>query len=63
MELLLVRASSGSVVAELVINDLWATIERGPAELDPATFSIRDHYADHFGLVSSGWREGSTNSR
>jgi predicted O-methyltransferase YrrM len=56
MELLLVRASSGDVVRELVIGDLWATVRRGPAVLDPRTFRVRGHYKDHFGLVSPTWK-------
>jgi predicted O-methyltransferase YrrM len=50
LELMLVRGSSGDVVRELSIGDLWASVERGPAELDPRTFRVRDHYVDHFGL-------------
>lgn len=51
MELLLVRATSGELVAEIRVGNLWATIERGPAQLDRATFRVTDHYRDHFGLL------------
>jgi predicted O-methyltransferase YrrM len=51
MELMLLRAVSGEVVSELRIGDLWASIVRGPAELDARTFRVRDHYFDHFGLL------------
>lgn len=63
MELLLVRATSGAIVSELAIGNLWATIERGPAELDPRSFRVRDHYRDHFGLVGSTWQEDAEISR
>lgn len=36
MELMLVRASSGDIVAEMHIGDLWATVQRGPAAVHRA---------------------------
>jgi predicted O-methyltransferase YrrM len=53
MELLLVRASSGDVIREIQIGNLWATIERGSAALDTRTFRVKDHYTDYFGLLDS----------
>ncbi len=53
IELLLVRASSGDIVSEIRVGNLWATIRRGPAVIDPETFRIADNYVDHFGLLES----------
>jgi predicted O-methyltransferase YrrM len=55
MELVLVRATSPDIVGTITIGDLWATIERGSAPLDPVDFRVADAYTDHFGLASPGW--------
>jgi predicted O-methyltransferase YrrM len=59
MDLLLVRASSGDVVSEIRVGNLWATIERGSAVLDPETFRVSDHYVDHYELLGSAHRDRS----
>jgi hypothetical protein len=53
VQLLLARASSGGAVAEIRAGDLWATIERGPAALDPQTFRVSDLFIDHYSILQS----------
>jgi hypothetical protein len=52
LELVLARASSGDVVAEITIGGHWAAVRRGDAPLDSETFRVADLFRDHFGLVS-----------
>lgn len=51
VELVLARATSGDAVAELTIDGHWFTVRRGPAKLDPSTFTLDSLYSDHFGQV------------
>jgi predicted O-methyltransferase YrrM len=51
IELLLARAWSGDIISEITVSDLWVTIRRGPAELDPETFRVADITHDRFGLL------------
>jgi predicted O-methyltransferase YrrM len=51
VELLLARASSGEVVAEIEVGPWWVSVRRGPAHIDPATFRVADLARDHFGLL------------
>jgi hypothetical protein len=62
MELMLVRAESTGIVGTITIGDLWATVERGDAELESGTFRVADHFTDHFGLVSPGWHDDIANN-
>jgi predicted O-methyltransferase YrrM len=49
--LLVARASSGEAVEALSVNEHWIVAQRGPADLDPATFRVHDLFMDHFGLL------------
>jgi predicted O-methyltransferase YrrM len=51
MELLVARAVSGDAIDEIVIGDYWVTIRRGPGELDPRSFELRDIVTDRFGIL------------
>jgi hypothetical protein len=48
-ELILARALSGDVVAEVTVERDWFTIRRGPAVLED--FRLTAHYSDPFGQV------------
>jgi predicted O-methyltransferase YrrM len=50
MELLLARASSGDVVSEMLVQDLWVSVVRGPGPL-PRDFRVADIVNDRFGLL------------
>lgn len=50
IELLLARAWSGDVVSELLVQDLWVTITRGPAQIG-SDFRLADTVHDRFGLL------------
>lgn len=52
IELLQVCGAAGGSVAELTINKHWISVERGPVELDPATFRLDAHYVDHWRWLS-----------
>jgi predicted O-methyltransferase YrrM len=52
LELTLTRAISGEVVDQLHINRDWIVVTRGPADLDPASFRLADHFKDHAGLLA-----------
>jgi predicted O-methyltransferase YrrM len=41
-ELLVALAVTDGVLASVTANDQWVVVERGPAELDPATFRLAD---------------------
>jgi hypothetical protein len=51
LELVLARASSGDIVAEVAIGPYWAAIRRGPAALEPGTLRVAELYKDHFHLL------------
>ncbi len=51
IEFVLARAGSGDVVEDVVVDEFWVTVRRGPGELDPDSFRLDDAYADHFGLA------------
>ncbi len=51
MELLAARAWSGDVVSELIINDYWVIVRRGPATLDLDSFRVADIVHDRFALI------------
>lgn len=53
IEFVLARAISGDAIAEVVVDEFWITVRRGPGRLDPATFRLDDTYTDFFGL--KGW--------
>lgn len=53
IEFMLARAQSGDVVDEVVVDEFWITVRRGPGELDPDTFRLDDAYVDYFEL--KGW--------
>ena len=47
------RASTGDVIREVTVNEHWFVVQRGGSPLDPATFRLRDHVHDHFGLTAN----------
>jgi len=51
VELLVARCSLTDAIAEVSVDEYWILVRRGPADLDPATFRLSDHYTDHFGFV------------
>jgi predicted O-methyltransferase YrrM len=51
IELMLARARSGDLVAEVVIGPAWVVVVRGPVAVEAAGFRVRDLYDDPFGLV------------
>ncbi|MEZ5178289.1 MAG: class I SAM-dependent methyltransferase [Acidimicrobiales bacterium] len=53
LEFVLARAQSGDVIDEVVVDEFWITVRRGPGELDPDGFRLDDAYTDYFGL--KGW--------
>lgn len=52
MELVIARAISGEVVAEVTIGPDWTSVRRGPAHLDPDGFRLDDHAPDHLQLLA-----------
>lgn len=54
IELVLARAWSGDVVADVHVGEFWITVTRGPAPLDPRSFRLSDTSADTFGLRWTG---------
>ncbi len=52
IELVLARAGSGDIVAEVTVDEYWITVTRGPAALDPVDFRLDDAYTDHFQLTT-----------
>ncbi len=53
IEFMLARAQSGDVVDEVVVDEFWITVRRGPGDLDPDAFRLDDAYVDYFEL--KGW--------
>ena len=53
VELLHICGGSDGVVAKLEINKHWIAAERGPSELDLATFRLNDHVVDRWGWLSA----------
>lgn len=53
VELMLIRAISGDAVDEVVVDEHWVQVRRGPGDLDPTTFRLDDCYTDHYGI--KGW--------
>lgn len=51
-ELLLGLKTSHPGIGEVTVNEWWISVRRGPAELDPSSFSIADLSIDHFGLLA-----------
>ena len=45
-ECISVNAAHRDVIAEVTVGPGFATIVRGPAELDPATFSLDDYLTE-----------------
>jgi cephalosporin hydroxylase len=54
VELLQVCVDSSPVVSEVTINKQWIAVRRGPAELEPSTFRLADHYSHG----TWGWMSG-----
>jgi hypothetical protein len=52
LELVIARAISGDVVADLSFDRDWVVVRRGPAALDPETFSLDDHAPDELGVLA-----------
>ena len=52
MELVIARAVSGDVVADVAIGPFWAAVRRGPAVLDPGGFRLDDHAPDHLHVLA-----------
>jgi hypothetical protein len=51
LELVLVRASSGDAISDVVVGDHWTSVRRGDAPLDGERFRIDDFIHDHFDLL------------
>lgn len=51
VELLLAHADRPDVVAGVTVNPEWVVVERGPADLDPERFRLRQAFIDHYGLL------------
>jgi predicted O-methyltransferase YrrM len=51
LELVLVRASSGDAISDVVVGDHWTSVHRGDAPLDGERFRIDDFIHDHFDLL------------
>ena len=45
-QLILASTYAPSSVEQIVVSDGWASITRGPADLDPSTFALSDTYSD-----------------
>ena len=52
MELVIARAISGDVIADLSFDRDWVVVRRGPARLDPDSFAIDEHAPDDLGLLT-----------
>lgn len=52
LELVLARAVSGDVVADVAFDRDWVVVRRGTAPLDSSTFAIDDHAPDDVGLLA-----------
>ena len=50
IDLMLARATSGDIVADVHVDGFWIWATRGPAPLDPETFCLADTFTDHQGL-------------
>ena len=46
LQLMLIRACSRDVIADVFADESQVVITRGPAPLDPDTFSVTDYFAD-----------------
>lgn len=54
VDLLLARASEASdIVGDVTFGQFSMSVRRGPAEIDPTTFSIADLRSDHFNYLPS----------
>jgi predicted O-methyltransferase YrrM len=51
IELVLARAVSGDVVADVQVDEDWLVVRRGPAPVDVSSFRLHDLVPDHFGMV------------
>ena len=51
IELLLARAWSSDAISELLVQELWVRVTRGPEPIDPNTFRLADIVNDRFGLL------------
>lgn len=49
IELFIIRAGHSDAIAEIVIDEHWITVRRGPGQLDPDTFRLADT-PDFFGF-------------
>ena len=47
-QLLLLAAESEGIIDSIRIDDLWVTVQRGSAPLEPETFRLADVIVDHF---------------
>ena len=56
IELTLAQATWGTAIDGFSVARHWIVVRRGTADLDPATFRLRDLYVDHFGLDPSPTR-------
>lgn len=53
LELVIARAISGEVVAEVTVGPDWTAVRRGPAPLDPAGFRLDEVAPDHLQVLAS----------
>jgi predicted O-methyltransferase YrrM len=53
LQLVLVRACSRDVIADLYVDESQVVVTRGNAQLDPDTFAVADHFADPHHLLGA----------
>ena len=56
VEFMLVRASNGDAIRQVLFNRHWIVVERGADELDPERFRLADHVNDHFRFTTDQTR-------
>lgn len=59
VELMVARCSLTDAITRVSVDEFWIVVERGPAELDPESFRLSDHYTDHFGFVPPRRSDGA----
>jgi predicted O-methyltransferase YrrM len=53
VELMLAKAESDDVVAEVTVGPWWVGVQRGSGRLDPERFRLSELYTDRLGLLRS----------
>jgi predicted O-methyltransferase YrrM len=52
-QLVMSQIARPDVISEIVVDQWWVKVRRGPAPLDPRSFRVADLFRDHFGLLTS----------